>query len=232
MHGLARALRERGHDAHVITIDRGWADADDVPVRRLDLPLFVNDHVARPGPRLIHTLYDLLEQQRVDVVHAHGMFSSLAHAAVACADALGIPSVMTHHSLMPPHVRPWARLVYAGMSHRTDVITAVSMAAAADVRRVSGRSDVAVLPNGIELNGWHPTVGPLGANSEVRVLSVMRLTRTKSPLDLLEAVPRVLARVANPSHVRFTIVGDGPERKRMERRAASLGVTDRVEFMG
>ena len=61
---------------------------------------------------------------------------------------------MTHHSLIPPHARPWARPVYAGLGHRTDVIAAVSMAAAADVRRVSGRNYVAVLANGVEPNGW------------------------------------------------------------------------------
>ena len=60
----------------------------------------------------------------------------------------------------------------------------------------------------------------------------MRLTRNKSPLGLLEAVPEVLARVPDPSRVRFTIVGDGPERPRLERRAARFGVTDRVVFTG
>jgi glycosyltransferase involved in cell wall biosynthesis len=232
MHGLARALRERGHEAIVITIHRGQADVDDVPVRRLNLPLAFNDEVAWPGAPLFRTLYRSLQQERVDVVHAHGMFSSMAQAAIVCADALGIPCVITHHSLISPHHRPFARLVYAAMRQRADVVSAVGVKAAADASRVSGRNDVAVLPNGVELNGHLPRVSATGPDGEIRVLSVMRLRPTKSPEGLVKSVPEVLARVPDPSRVFFTIVGDGPLRKKLERLAASLGVAGHVEFAG
>jgi glycogen(starch) synthase len=232
VHGLARALRERGHDAIVVTIQRGKTDGDDVPVTRLNLPLAFNGHVARPGAGLVRTLYRFLKQQRVDVVHAHGMFSSMAHAAITCADALGIPCVITHHSLIPPRLRPIARFVYTTLRQRADVVSAVGVAAAADASRVSGRDDVAVLPNGVELNGHVPHVSAPGPDGTIRVLSVMRLTANKSPEGVVAAVPGVLAAVPDPSHVFFTIVGDGPLRKNLERLAASLGVADHVEFAG
>jgi glycosyltransferase involved in cell wall biosynthesis len=111
-------------------------------------------------------------------------------------------------------------------------VSAVGVKAAADASRVSGRNDVAVLPNGVELNGHLPRVSATGPDGEIRVLSVMRLRPTKSPEGLVKSVPEVLARVPDPSRVFFTIVGDGPLRKKLERLAASLGVAGHVEFAG
>jgi glycosyltransferase involved in cell wall biosynthesis len=64
----------------------------------------------------------------------------------------------------------------------------------------------------------------------MRVVSVMRLASKKSPCDLIDAVPVVLARVRRD--VVFTIVGDGPEREHLEHRARRLGVASHVEFLG
>jgi glycosyltransferase involved in cell wall biosynthesis len=52
-----------------------------------------------------------------------------------------------------------------------------------------------------------------------------RLTRQKALGDALEAVARV-------EGVSFVVAGDGPERQVLERRAAALGVAERVRFVG
>jgi glycosyltransferase involved in cell wall biosynthesis len=66
----------------------------------------------------------------------------------------------------------------------------------------------------------------------VRIINVGRLKPRKRVADLVAAVPRVLARVAEPSRVRFVVVGDGPERPRLERQAQQLGVAGRIDFVG
>lgn len=232
IHGLARALQARGHHVRVLTSARGGADDDGVPVVRFDLRLFANEDVARPSPELIRQLHQWLKYNPVDVVHAHGMFSSTAHAGVIVADDLGVACVFTSHSLIRPALMPWARLIFLGCGYRADIVSAVSGAAAVDMRHVSGRTNVPVLPDGIDL----ATVGSArrvpAADKAVCIISVGRLVPKKNPSDLVAAVPHVLDGVPDPSRVSFTVVGDGPERMRLERQAKNSGVAGHIEFVG
>jgi glycosyltransferase involved in cell wall biosynthesis len=238
IHGLAQALGARGHDVRVVTTARGGEDKDNegVPVRRIDLPLFARGDVARPGPELIRRLRHWLSHDRVDVVHAHGTFSPTAHGGVIVGDELGVASVFTSHSLLRPALRPLARLIFLGCGYRADVVSAVSEAAAVDARRFSRRDDVRILSNGIDLEtarGPSGTPGrDEGADGAIRIVSVMRLVPKKTPSALVAAVPHVLARVPEPSRVRFVVVGDGSERTRLEAQARRLGVEGHVEFIG
>jgi glycosyltransferase involved in cell wall biosynthesis len=52
-----------------------------------------------------------------------------------------------------------------------------------------------------------------------------RLTAQKALRDALEAIARV-------PDVELLVLGEGPERAALERRAASLGISDRVRFLG
>lgn len=62
-----------------------------------------------------------------------------------------------------------------------------------------------------------------------RILFVGRLAAVKGASLLLEAVANV--RAAHPE-LSLTIVGDGPDRTRLEARAAALGLADVVTFLG
>ena len=188
--------------------------------------------VAAPALWRVRQLRAALVDCGVDVVHAHGMFSTLAIGSLLAAHGARIPSVTTHHSLLrrsPTLPAAWA--TYRVFSWRATVVTAVSRAAADDARRASGRRDVPVLPNGLDRTMWAGRTEPVRPPStRTRVVSVMRLARKKSPGDLIDAVPAVLARVRRD--VVFTIVGDGPERANLERHARRLGLSSRVEFLG
>lgn len=90
---------------------------------------------------------------------------------------------------------------------------------------------VFVLPNAAEVPGGAVPVEDPGAG-EVRVVSVARLVHHKR-LDLaLETVARVVDRAGREGvEVRYDIVGYGPERERLERLAAELGLDDRVRIL-
>jgi glycosyltransferase involved in cell wall biosynthesis len=62
-----------------------------------------------------------------------------------------------------------------------------------------------------------------------RLLHVGRLVASKRVDLLLQAMPRVCARIPDAELV---IVGDGPEREAFEREAARLGISRAVRFMG
>jgi len=89
-------------------------------------------------------------------------------------------------------------------------------------------SRVIVVPNPA------PDLPPLPSREEARAAlgvhgfalgTAGRLTAQKALGDALEAVARI-------DRVSLLILGDGPERPRLERHAATLGISDRVRFLG
>lgn len=63
------------------------------------------------------------------------------------------------------------------------------------------------------------------------LLSVGRLSREKGHADLLNAL-KILRRQQNQRKLRLLVVGDGPDRQRLERLAVRSGITDWVTFVG
>jgi glycosyltransferase involved in cell wall biosynthesis len=90
------------------------------------------------------------------------------------------------------------------------------------------RARVAVVPNPAPEVPVHPTRDEARAALGIEGLALGtagRLTAQKALEDTLEALARVPG-------VELLVVGDGPERATLERRAGGLGVSDRVRFLG
>ncbi|MBZ0112992.1 MAG: glycosyltransferase family 4 protein [Thermoanaerobaculia bacterium] len=68
---------------------------------------------------------------------------------------------------------------------------------------------------------WQP-------GEEVKLVTVGRLTQGKNQASIIKALPALLERY--PTWL--TIAGDGPERANLEKLASTLGVSDRVRFLG
>lgn len=81
-----------------------------------------------------------------------------------------------------------------------------------------------VIPNGVDVRRFTP-----GPGERRGILFVGRLIERKGAHFLLAAFKGVLAAVPDTT---LTVVGDGPERARLEALAAELGVAGRVGFRG
>ncbi|HWE26396.1 MAG TPA: glycosyltransferase family 4 protein [Polyangia bacterium] len=233
---LARELNARGHEAHVITAtpdspagDRG---SDGITVHRLDVPLMPGLDTIR-SKKALRPLEQLIVREQYDIVHAHTALSPLAIGATSVAKKLGIPSVMTEHSVLRGPGMALLSTLHKlwGWADWPDVLTAVSHYVAKDMRDVSGRKDVYVLPNGINPREWKSRT-TRSDTDPLRVTTVMRFTKRKKPHAVVRAIPQINALL--PAGVRplFTLVGDGPERARVEREIARLGVESQVELTG
>jgi glycosyltransferase involved in cell wall biosynthesis len=225
---LAHELTLRGHEAHVICVTPGGPDHEIFPIHRLAVPVLPRLGRIRSAES-IAVLEQFLRRGGYDIVHSHCIFSPLGHAAAYLANRLGLPSVFTLHSVLRGPVGVGLRLldrVYPWSTWPT-ILTGVSSFVADELRLVSGRTDVEVLLNATRTEDW-------GHNrqEELRVVSVMRFTKRKRPIDLIRMVPQVLRKLPRSQWPLFTLVGDGPERKRVEREAVRLGVRQHVEFPG
>lgn len=234
---LARALHARGHEVEIVTATRGASTAHElpgVPIVRLDCPLL-------PGYRTVFRprdgaqLASLFAERRYDLIHAHSIYSPLALAAAYAGRTLRLPTVLTAHSLVRYACIPLFRaLDYRLMwSSWPQVITAVSEAVAADLRRASFAAEVQVLPNGLTLPPRAPR--PERAHHEpVRIICVSRLVPRKRPEALLRAFARLDERIGaqRAARCRLVFVGNGPLFDDLRALAQRLGVAERVEWKG
>ena len=66
----------------------------------------------------------------------------------------------------------------------------------------------------------------------LRVTTVMRFTKRKRPHEVVRAIPKINALLPEGVRPLFTLVGDGPERARVEKEVKRLGVGAQVELTG
>ena len=116
---------------------------------------------------------------------------------------------------------------------RADRVLVTSRYCAGAVERVYGVAPerIAVVPEPIDLEDWQRRFAraPRRPSERPTILSVARMYPRKRLEDLLEAVALLRRRLPD---VRLSIVGDGPERDRLLRRHAALGLGDAVVFLG
>jgi glycosyltransferase involved in cell wall biosynthesis len=177
------------------------------------------------------SMWRLMRQERYDVVHVHwpmphavfGWVARLAGGARIVTKWYGVELRWVKHSL------PWLRPFLRWALRQSDQVVANSTHTAAAIREVVP-VDVRVIP---DLTTLRASVRPpdgarRGAGDAFRILFVGRLVERKGVTHLIEALRQLPPAV--PAEV--TIVGDGPERSRLEAQAASAGLARRVRFAG
>lgn len=192
------------------------------------VPLAVRRPLASPAAAWwsLGPLRDALRARRHDVLHVEEEpWSLAARGALRAARSASVPATMfTWNNL--PHHPPWPVSALArSVARRYDGWVAGNRAAANLLRRLSTDKPLVLLPQ----LGIDPPVRR-GAQAQRRnhleIGYVGRLVPEKGVSDLLHA-----ARQTRGAW-RLTIVGAGPARGDLERRAARLGIADRVAFRG
>ena len=243
VHDLAARLTGRGHEVVVFTATPGnrgerggFVDqVDGVVVHRLALRLPFELPVNPLAPGLLRSR---LGAGGFDVAHVHmGVLSPFAVDSTRVTTELGLPTAMTWHCMLgrfepvfraAGYVRGWAR--------RGVVMSAVSAVAAEPLQRVVGSAGIVnVLSNGIDVDRWAVSAEQAPqreAGHSVRVVSAMRLATRKRPLPLLHVMARVRALVPAQTRIRLEILGDGPDRGRLERFIAAHDMGSWVRLPG
>jgi glycosyltransferase involved in cell wall biosynthesis len=184
-------------------------------------------------PRLVADVWRALRDLRPDVVHTH-LFYADTFGSVA-ARAAGVRAVMsTQHSTQRGQLS-WRRRAgirtMARFAHRVVAVSdAVRRSAAAHLG--TPESLITVIPNGITLEEWETAAAvsrvDLGIPEDALVVGcVGRVVEAKG----YEAFLQVIARLADP-RVCVLMVGDGPDRQRLENASTQLGLASTVRWLG
>ena len=232
---LARVGRRRGQSPAILAVNRRGQLAEEAEA--LGVPVVcLNAEVVGRGAATVQALATL-KAWGPGVVHTHQV--GAARVVAGAAGRLGVPVVHTEHGdafarAAGPVARAKLRLVYAHTARGIGTFCCVTAEIAAAVGRYGTVSSPVVVPNGVAL----PTPGDGGAAVRLElglpagafvVGSVGRLHEVKR-YDLL--VRAVAALRASRPDVYLLLVGDGPERGRLETLAHELRLMPSARFIG
>ncbi|WP_111316191.1 N-acetyl-alpha-D-glucosaminyl L-malate synthase BshA [Algoriphagus chordae] len=240
---LGKGLAKIGHEVHFITYRQPT---------RLDFfseNLFYHEVDIKSYPLFEHAPYELalaskmvsvVKYEKLDLLHVH---YAIPHASAAYmakqilkAQGIQIPIVTTLHGTditlvgKDPSYEP----VVTFSINQSDGVTAVSedlkkeTYAFFDIQR-----DIEVIPNFIDLDRFkrlkkeHFKLA-ICPNDEKLLVHTSNFRKVKRVEDVIQVFYEVRKEI--PS--KLLLVGDGPERDKMERLCRELGVCDDVRFLG
>jgi len=229
---LAPRLRSAGWEPLVATIEDLHGIAPRLTASGVEVVFL--PRVGRSGWDTVAGLARVARRRDARVIHAW-LWASNWRAALARVLAPHVRVVASIRS-MEDDLGPWHLIAYRAMAPLYDAIIVNSRAV---LERSSGRTGIPpetyrVVRNGVELarldgQSQETAVLPWDPAPDPVVGYVGTLHARKRALSLAPIASRILARFPR---ARFLIVGDGPERSRLQAACAALGVADRFEFVG
>lgn len=232
--GLARGQATLGHRVAVAAVVQPDADPSAflTPLRDAGVECVLIRVSGRAYVTELRKVVKLLSSWGPDILHTHGYRSDLLHGDVARAK--GIATVTTLHGSSRmgglSHLFEW---IQEGALKRFDAVIAVSEPLERSLLERGVRPErIHDIPN-----AWTPSADSLPrhdarqelgmSDRELRIGWVGRLIPIKGCDVFVEAL----------SHLPrdrwcASVVGDGPERSRLEALAIDLSIEERVDFMG
>src|SRR5512132_2701126 len=246
---LAAGLQRRGHDVHVITRRNGqhhYDCIDGVHYHRVDHGLSDNfvecmEYMCKAMAHRFHEVTSVIGT--FELTHAHDW--SAANAMKYVMDGYGTPGVLTMHSteygrcgnVFHDGFARWIRDTEAAGCHNASAVIAVSHFLADELGRIYQVSNgkVHIVPNGVSYHAYNGFIDPAAVKGRYgiapmapTILAIGRMTAQKGMDMLVEAVPMVLA---SYPETKFILIGGGPEKDAIVRRAHEVGAAHTIVFL-
>jgi len=183
-----------------------------------------------------------------DLVHVHHPFW-LGKKGMWLAKKRGLPVVLTYHTRLEryTHYLPFpgtalknlvAHLLIKRFANHCDAIITPTPSTEEYLRNLGVSALIETIPTGIgmeDYNCWtSQEVRELrrryAATDELLLISVSRMAREKNLDFLIDGLAKVKEQISIP--FKCLLVGDGPEKTRLEEKAAALGLKEQVVFTG
>jgi glycosyltransferase involved in cell wall biosynthesis len=186
--------------------------------------------------RVLGRLRRLLGDRRIDAVVTVGTGGDKMFWGRLAAWLAGVPVICSalHSTGLPDHVERLNRL----LAPITDAFVAVAGPHGRHLAEHEGcpAARIVVIPNGVDVERFRPAAADaslrvaLGLPQAVAVIGIVAALRPEKQHELfLHAA--VLVHRQSPE-CRFLIVGDGPQRAKLEALAGDLGLAGVVHFLG
>jgi len=183
-----------------------------------------------------------------DLVHVHHPFW-LGKKGMRLARKRGVPVVFTYHTRLEryTHYIPLpgtvlktlvAHFLIKHFANKCDAIITPTSSTEEYLRNLGVSALIETIPTGISIGDYQhwsfqqvqALRSQYAASGERLLISVSRMAKEKNLDFLIDG----LAKVRNRTHTPFKclLIGEGPEKERLERKVADLGMDDCVVFTG
>lgn len=240
---LSTRLVKMGHEVHWYSLAWWWEDEGEMDIEMEGIKLH---GVSKPKPLYsedrrsiteaiffsLHLLNPLMKE-KFDVVDCQGFpffssFVSRFHQALGRSEM-----VITLHEVWGDYWYEYlgragifGKMVEKSMLALTDRFITVSKKTERDLQAIKKTDKSHVIPNGIDLKQIKDTSK---GNVRIDLLFAGRLIKEKKVDLLIKSLPKV---VETCGDLKCLVVGDGPERNKLEKLRDDLKLTDTVEFAG
>lgn len=248
VHGLCRALAERGHEVHVFTTNVDGLGVSDVPIDRpveLDgiavryFPTGLGRRLYR-SPAMGRALKD--DCKSFDIVHLHSVFLWPTTVAAGVAHACGVPYIVTPHGMLVKELiarkNHLLKSAWIGLFERRNIARAAavhftSQLEADDMARLGLKCrHSAVIPNGVDVAdaARTPSADDLAWVRSLPQPFILYLGR----VNWKKGLDRLISAMTFVDGVDLVIAGNDEEdyRQTLEALAHKLAVAPKIKFIG
>ena len=247
----ANVLAKHGHSIAIFTVNAEKLSKK-VKAKELDerIQVYPFSSFALPTykelqvriPTFVPSLYEVY-RFNPDLIHSHTTFG-IGWEAVMSANFLNIPLVGTHHGFLAEflkHVKldyrimkPLARRYLSFYYNRCDAVISPSVALVKELMQYKLRRPVHVLSNPVDLKYFSVNKTKEFLRKKFRlnksvIIHFGRLSYEKSTDLVLKAFAQILNWGID---AQLIIIGDGPERGKLEAIGRKLNIDKSVEFTG
>ncbi len=247
---LYRGLRQQGTMVKIFapTYPQSWKDPEDGSVFRC--PAFFslrmnNFPVTHIFSRKIETEFKAFD---CNLVHVHHPFW-LGKKGMWLARKRGIPVILTYHTRLEryTHYVPLpgialkslaAHYMIKHFANRCDAIITPTSSTEEYLRNLGVSALIETIPTGISIKDYKryspqqikDLRSRYAAAEERLLISVSRMAKEKNLDFLIAGLVKIKDRTRTP--FKCLLVGDGPEKSRLENKVAELGMDDQIIFSG
>lgn len=240
---LGLELSKRGHEIHFITYNqpvRLELLGNNVHYHEVNVPEYPLFHYQPYELALSSKLVDMVKLHKIEILHVH---YAIPHAYAAymakkmlIEENIYVPIVTTLHgtdiTLVGSH--PFYKPAVTFSINKSDAVTAVSQSLKEDTLRLFDiKNGISVVPNFIDLSkynhGFTDCQRAMMANDDEKIIThISNLREVKRVQDVIS----VFYNIQKEMPAKLMLVGEGPEREKLECRCKELDITDKVIFFG
>ncbi len=240
---FAKQFRKMGHEVYIFAPSYPDHEEDEEYIIRLkSIPSIVYENVRIPLPTYIK-MDRLFSKIGFDIVHIQHplIFGQLVKRLVK---KYNIPLVFTHHSfyenyshyipLPQKFIKKMAIKLSVDFSNSCDLVVTPTKTVKEVLRERGVTTSIEVIPTGINFKIFDRATGDYirekyGLNKNDKILLYIgRMSKEKNLNLLLDSFSLITFDFPNTY---LMLVGDGPERKKMEKKARKLNIGDKAIFV-
>lgn len=240
---LGIELSKRGHEIHFITYNqpvRLELLNNNVHYHEVNVPEYPLFHYQPYELALSSKLVDMVKLHKIELLHVH---YAIPHAYAAYMakmmlqeEGIYVPIVTTLHgtdiTLVGSH--PFYKTAVTFSINKSDAVTTVSQSLKDDTLRLFDiKNEIHVVPNFIDLDKYNHTFTDcqrimMAKDNEKIITHISNLRKVKRVQDVVSIFYNIQKQIP----AKLMLVGEGPEREKIERQCERLGILDRVIFFG